>query len=93
MFTNKSDRQYPLYLGILHSSKQLKWLDPYTYQLTLNEPKQAINILIDRQKKSTKQTHKYLTTKRCRWNFLLSSFGFSTRSNFSCGKCDNCFQK
>ena len=90
---NQDDRHSQLYLAILHSCQQLTWIDPYTYRLTLNQPHKAIKSLIDRQKKLTQQTHKYLTSKHCRWNFLLYAFNFPVRNNFRCGKCDNCLGK
>jgi ATP-dependent DNA helicase RecQ len=80
----------PLYLSILNSSKQLEWLDPFHYQLRLNNSEQSIKLLLNKQKKLAQQTHKYLTTKTCRWRFLLSAFGFSLSHNFCCGHCDNC---
>ena len=93
LFADYSDRSYHLYLAILHSSQQLQWINPYNYQLTLNQPKRAIQKLIERQKRLTQQTRQYLTTKDCRWHFLLSAFSFPTSSNFRCGKCDNCLRE
>lgn len=87
---NPDDRHYQLYLAILHSCQQLQWIDTYNYQLTLNQPHQAIQSLIERQKKLIQQTHQYLTSKHCRWYFLLSAFNFPLTNNFRCGKCDNC---
>lgn len=81
---------YQLYLSILNSSQQLRWIDPYHYRLTPSKTHESIELLINRQKKLTRQTHKYLITKTCRWGFLLSAFGFSPSTNFRCGKCDNC---
>lgn len=79
-----------LYLSILNSSQQLQWIDPYHYQLTVNNTQSSIALLIERQKKLTQQTFQYLTTKTCRWHFLLLAFGFTPKTNFRCGKCDNC---
>ncbi|MBW4665782.1 MAG: RecQ family zinc-binding domain-containing protein [Chroococcus sp. CMT-3BRIN-NPC107] len=32
-----------------------------------------------------------MTTKQCRWQFLLNAFGFTTEAaNTRCGHCDNC---
>ncbi|MBL1209984.1 RecQ family ATP-dependent DNA helicase [Geminocystis sp. GBBB08] len=83
---------YQLYLSILNSSQQLRWIDPYNYHLTPSKTHQSIKLLINRQKKLIQQTHEYLTTKICRWSFLLSAFGFSPSTNFRCGKCDNCLK-
>jgi len=81
---------YQLYLSILNSSQQLRWIDPYNYRLTPSKTHESIELLINRQKKLTQQTHEYLITKTCRWSFLLSAFGFTPSTNFRCGKCDNC---
>lgn len=90
---SQDDRHLQLYLAILHSCQQLQWLDPYTYQLTFNQPQKAIKRLITRQKKIIQQAHQYLTSKNCRWNFLLWAFNFSPSQQFRCGKCDNCLGK
>ena len=93
LFANQRDRSYYLFLAILHRSQQLQWINSYTYKLTLNQPKKAIQKLIERQKRLTQQTHKYLTTRHCRWSFLLLAFSFPTSDNFRCGKCDNCLRE
>jgi ATP-dependent DNA helicase RecQ len=37
---------------------------------------------------------KYLTIKTCRWQYLLTQFGFTQEAlNFRCGNCDNCRKK
>ena len=91
LFSNlNDDRNAHLYLAILHRSQQLRWLDTYTYQLTLNSPQQAIDNLTQQYQKQIKQTEQYFKTKRCRWAFLLSAFNFPQSNNFACGKCDNC---
>jgi len=82
-----------LYLSILNSSQQLKWLDPFHYQLTVNNLDQSIQLLINHQKKLSQKTDQYLTTKICRWQFLLSAFGFLVSQYFRCGHCDNCQRK
>jgi len=38
---------------------------------------------------ATQQMTQYLTTRQCRWQFLLSAFGFSKEANLSCGHCNN----
>ena len=90
LFSSNESRVNNLYLAILHSCNQLIWLSNDTFQLTVNQPEKAIQNLIDRQKKLSKQTYKYLTTKQCRWYFLLSAFNFYPNPNFRCGRCDNC---
>lgn len=84
---------YQIYLSILNSSGQLQWLDPYHYQITLTKPHESIQILINQQKQLSQQTENYLTTKTCRWHFLLFAFGFSPNPHFRCRKCDNCLKK
>jgi len=79
-----------LYLSILHFSRQLRWLDPFHYQITPKNPQGAIASLRDKQKKLVQLTQEYMKTKNCRWAFLLKAFGFAQGDNFRCGKCDNC---
>ncbi len=83
-------RDKQLYLSILHFSKQLHWLDPFHYQIIPKNPQGAIASLCDQQKKLVQLTQEYMTTKKCRWAFLLKAFGFAPGENFRCGKCDNC---
>jgi ATP-dependent DNA helicase RecQ len=79
-----------LYLAIFHSAKQLKWLDPFTYQKNAQIDVKAVQNLIIRQRKLNTQMTNFLTTKSCRWQFLLSAFGFNSNNNFKCGNCDRC---
>lgn len=71
-------------LALLCSREQLEWLDPFTYKLlpsSSSKKKYATSNLIS----------SYLKTRQCRWQFLLSSFGFyGETAHFSCGHCDNC---
>lgn len=86
---NAIARQFPdgaLALSFLHSNGQLNWLDPFNYTLVEGKPKQLSTQLI-----AAKQMNQYLTTKRCRWQFLLNAFGFDREAeNWRCGHCDNC---
>jgi ATP-dependent DNA helicase RecQ len=73
-----------LSLAFLYQQKQLEWLDPFTYQLLSSYPKTKRLI------KTTLMTS-YLKTRKCRWQFLLSSFGVIQEAEyFRCGHCDNC---
>ena len=75
----------PIALSLLHSMGKLKWIDPFNYSIHkgANNNKQ--------QSDPTNQMHKYLTTKKCRWQFLLTAFGFEKEAaNLRCGHCDNC---
>ena len=73
-------------LSLLHSNGQLEWLDPFHYSLSSQSGKPpAIQL------QAAKQMSEYLTTKKCRWQFLLNAFGFETgTANWRCGHCDNC---
>jgi len=74
-------------LSLLHSDNQLEWLDPFHY--TIHPP---IKIKPPAQFPAVQQLVKYLTTKQCRWQFLLNAFGFNSEAlNMRCGHCDNCY--
>ena len=81
--------QAELTLGILHSLSLVSWLDPFHYQ------KKSVsgvnkNTIIE-QKYWHNSMQQYLKTKQCRWQFLLSAFGFNREAaNLHCGHCDNC---
>ncbi|MBD2385976.1 RecQ family ATP-dependent DNA helicase [Cylindrospermum sp. FACHB-282] len=73
-------------LSLLHSSGQLQWLDPFHYTITQKTGTQPPT-----QIQAAQQMNKYLTTKQCRWQFLLNAFGFDKEAaNWRCGHCDNC---
>ncbi|MGD1912630.1 MAG: RecQ family ATP-dependent DNA helicase [Rivularia sp. (in: cyanobacteria)] len=82
-------REFPdaaIALSLLHSMGKLKWLDPFNYSIQKD---------LKNQKKQRshpgKQMQQYLTTKKCRWQFLLIAFGFEKEAaNLRCGHCDNC---
>ncbi len=85
---NKQFDNGAMALSLLHSSGQLTWLDPFHYTITQKVAKQQLT-----QLKSAQQMNKYLTTKQCRWLFLLNAFGFpqlGSSQNWCCGHCDNC---
>jgi ATP-dependent DNA helicase RecQ len=86
---NTVTRQFPdsaTALALLHSSGQLNWLDPFHYIITSGIKNQPTP-----QLRAAKQMHQYLTTKQCRWQFLLNAFGFDQEAtNWRCGHCDNC---
>lgn len=74
-----------LALSLLHSMGKLKWIDPFNYSINKESKK------TERRSHPQNQMHKYLTTKKCRWQFLLTAFGFEKEAaNLSCGHCDNC---
>ncbi|KJH72719.1 RecQ family ATP-dependent DNA helicase [Aliterella atlantica] len=71
-------------LSLLHSTNQLEWLDPFHYQI--HPP---IKIKPPAHFPAAQQMTKYLTTKQCRWQYLLNAFGFASEIS-KCGHCDNC---
>ncbi len=83
-------------LSLLHGMGQLDWLDPFHYQI---KPARSLRGLAlasaqpfipQKQLLSTQMT-RYLTTRHCRWRFLLEAFGFQAEAKgFNCGHCDNC---
>jgi len=84
-------RKFPdgaIALSLLHSSGQLNWLDPFNYNIVKSVRNQPSRELV-----AAKQMSQYLTTKQCRWQFLLSAFGFDKQGAWRCGHCDNCQRK
>lgn len=76
------DSESAIALALLHSHGQLEWQDPFNYiihQTSLKFPRQ-INL--------GHQINEYLNTRSCRWQLLLSAFGFDKA--FKCGHCDRC---
>ena len=70
-------------LALLHSAGCLDWEGPFDYVIH-----QGARLHFPVQLPATQQMTQYLTTNQCRWQFLLSSFGFSTA--LGCGHCDRC---
>ncbi len=74
-----------LALSLLHSMGKLKWIDPFNYSINKESKK------TERRSHPQNQMQQYLTTKKCRWQFLLTAFGFEKEAaNLHCGHCDNC---
>lgn len=72
-------------LSLLHSNGQLEWLDPFHFSIS----SQSVNS--SKTQLQAGKLSEYLTTKQCRWRFLLNAFGFETPTvNWRCGHCDNC---
>ncbi|MEB3219503.1 MAG: ATP-dependent DNA helicase RecQ [Nostocales cyanobacterium 94392] len=82
-------RKFPdaaIALSLLHSMGKLKWTDPFHY--SINEEGKNQN---KQRSQPANQIQQYLTTKKCRWQFLLTAFGFEKEAeNLRCGHCDNC---
>jgi ATP-dependent DNA helicase RecQ len=73
-------------LSLLHSANQLDWQSPFDYIIH-----QGGRFQLSTQLHVTQQMTQYLTTRQCRWQFLLSAFGFSKEAaNMRCGQCNNC---
>ena len=74
-------------LSWLHSVGQLEWLDPFRYQLTGKS-----STLPALQVSAHQQMHSYLHSRTCRWQALLTAFGFRKEAHQMgrCGHCDNC---
>ncbi len=86
-------RRYPhgdLALSLLHSTGRLQWTDPFHYRLIRpgRESPMALhtNAMTD--------LPRFINTRHCRWQFILSAFGFPQEAaNFHCGHCDRCQAK
>jgi len=77
-------------LAFLDQIGQLKWLDPFHYQLH-SRPQGIKAITTSQQERLSGNSMKqYLYTKSCRWAFLLTAFGLQDKANFRCGHCDRC---
>jgi len=80
-------RKFPdaaIALSLLHSMGKLNWTDPFHYSINKDGKNQN-------KQRSPNQIQQYLTTKKCRWQFLLTAFGFDKQAeNLRCGHCDNC---
>ncbi len=87
-------KEYPhgaIALSLLHSIGAVSYLDPFHYR------KQTTQVSLSRwskvQQHWQKQMQQFLSAKQCRWQFLLSAFGFTdTSKDFYCGNCDRCNQ-
>lgn len=80
-------------LGILHSLGLVSWQDPFHYQIHAQKRDSSVAFkdLTATQKNWQKQMQRYITTKQCRWQYLLLAFGFTKEATgFKCDRCDNC---
>ena len=86
---NTVARQFPdgaIALSLLHSVNLLNWQDPFNYII-----RQPVRLQSPSQFPAAQQMIQYLTTKQCRWQFLLSAFGFSKEApHKGCRHCDRC---
>jgi len=73
-------------LALLHRNGQLKWSDPFTYQIQKGQKGR-----VQQSISSVQIMRRYLFTKQCRWQVLLEEFGFGQEAqSMRCGKCDRC---
>ncbi len=84
-------RQFPeaaLALAQLHSAGQLTWRDPFHYALVAEpQPLPPVDC------QPTQQMQAYLSSRDCRWRFLLCGFGFEREAaSFECRQCDHCLR-
>lgn len=78
-------------LSLLHSIGALTWQDPFTYHRQSKINPAAWQQLRQAQQQLPLAMQQYLTTKSCRWQFLLKAFGFEQDAQkMRCGHCDNC---
>lgn len=83
----KEFTQGEIALGILHSLGILTWQDPFHYRIHSGK----ISFSSPKTSQERGQMRNYLSTKQCRWQYLLNAFGFKREAQgFSCGKCDRC---
>jgi ATP-dependent DNA helicase RecQ len=98
-------RQFPngaIALALLHSAGQLEWLDPFHYRKHNSGESRTLAQLNFIQQQVQSQMTQYLTTRECRWLFLLQAFGFTKEAALlkcdreagrgSVCRCDNCLR-
>jgi ATP-dependent DNA helicase RecQ len=76
-------------LSYLHSRGQLDWVDPFRYRLRSTQPQ------VKSPQADDQRMHRYLHGKDCRWQSILTQFGFRGEAQKlgSCGHCDRCDRK
>lgn len=80
-----------LALSWLHGAGQLEWQSPFQYRLL---PQAKGSSPAESNTKASQQMVKFLKTRDCRWQFLLSAFGFAEEAGkLRCACCDNCHPK
>jgi ATP-dependent DNA helicase RecQ len=86
-------RAYPqaeMSLSLLHSMRQLQWIDPMHYKII--SPRSSIPIAVNDQ--PIRQMSEFIRTQDCRWQFILRCFGFPNElEQHRCGHCDRCLSK
>jgi ATP-dependent DNA helicase RecQ len=87
-------REGAVALALLHSAGQLEWQDPFHYRKHPSGESRTLAQWSASQDKVQSQMTQYLTTRKCRWLFLLQAFGFTKEAEgFKCDRCDNCLRR
>jgi ATP-dependent DNA helicase RecQ len=87
----KQFREGAVALSLLHSAGQLEWQSPFHYIRHQSGKSCSFGELNAQQQQFQSQMTQYLTTRECRWQFLLQAFGFAKEAaGWRCGHCDNC---
>lgn len=83
-------------LSLLHSAGQLEWQDPFNYVIRSPQLKNSFQRSTQATAHAAQPMRQYLSTKTCRWQFLLRAFGFPMEAEQlkgkgrGCGHCDRC---
>ncbi len=78
-------------LAWLHRQGCLQWLDPFNYQIN---PGATVPSPLGDLKHQYRIMGRYLTSRNCRWQTILQSFGDNSKTaQQPCGTCDNCLAK
>ncbi|NEQ97161.1 MAG: ATP-dependent DNA helicase RecQ [Cyanothece sp. SIO2G6] len=76
-------------LSLLHAVGQLTWHDPFHYTIHPNPCLKSPKF-----NPAMKTMRQFLHTRHCRWQFILSAFGFEATGQqlgqTGCGRCDRC---
>ena len=84
--------EYPhgaIALALLYSIGAVSYVDPFHYQKQTS--KMSLTQWSKIQQYWHKQIQQFFYTKQCRWQFILTAFGFNDiAEEFSCGQCDRC---
>ncbi len=76
--------QGALALSLLHSTEQLTWIDPFSYEIKSGSKSRV-------QLNSIQPMKAFLHNRNCRWQALLQAFGFEQEAQgLRCGECDRC---
>jgi ATP-dependent DNA helicase RecQ len=90
----RQHREGAVALALLHSAGQLEWQDPFHYHKHPSGEPRTLAQLSATQEKVQSQMTQYLTTRKCRWQFLLQAFGFIKEAvGLKCDRCDNCLRR